>query len=169
MKPVIVFDLDGTLFNTKEQNPKTLLCGGIKAMVMTYNALDYLMNDPPSKETFVHGELRSEKPVDIFFLSARSEVHREVTIQNLANLLRDSPASINRRLILGGDGHPDIIYHADEMNAYGGVDVYEAKKECIRLLRLKGYTPMMVFEDDEVAIKAYKDHNPEILILKIIE
>lgn len=152
LKPVIVFDIDETLLDNRTQDPNTLISKGIPQIVMLYNAVDYLINDPPNESPFVFGGMKT-KPVDIFFLSARNEGHREVTIQNLSELLREAPSAINKRLILGSERLSD--------------SVYSAKVNCIRKLEEKGYTPCIVFEDSDVAIQAYKDHNPDIVTLKV--
>lgn len=151
LKPVIVFDLDGTLLGS--QNPDTLECKGIAEMMFVYNAIDYMVNDPPEgDEAFIFGGMRP-RPVDIFFLTARQESDREVTVQNLSKLFRDAPSSINKRLIFGNYlEHPSI---------------YDAKTECIKKLEAKGYTPVLVFEDDRDAMDAYLHHNPDILVLMV--
>lgn len=149
-KPVVVFDLDDTLFDTNNQDIETLLCQGIPEVVMMYNAIDYLINDPPSSSSFVFGGM-SPCPVDIFFLTARNEEFRELTIKNLASLLRESPASINRRLVMGG-AEPTV---------------YRAKKECIKLLEKKGYYPVLVIDDNPTAIEAFKDSYPGIVTLQV--
>ena len=152
LKPVVVFDIDETLLDNRTQNPDTLISGGIPPMVFIYNSVDYMLNDPPSDSPFNFGNMK-EKPVDIFFLSARGEGHREVTVQNLSSLLREAPSAINKKLILGFEKISD--------------NVYTCKQNCIRKLEEKGYTPVIVFDDSDVAISAYKDHNPGILTLKV--
>lgn len=152
LKPVVVFDIDETLLDNRTQDPNTLISKGIPQIVMLYNAVDYLINDPPSESPFIFGGM-NPKPVDIFFLSARNEGHREVTVQNLSELLREAPSAINKRLILGTERLSDTVY--------------SSKVNCIRKLEERGYTPCIVFEDSDEAIKAYKDHNPNIVTLKV--
>jgi predicted secreted acid phosphatase len=152
LKPVIVFDIDETLLDNRTQDPNTLISKGIPPMVLLYNAVDNLINDPPSNSPFVFGDME-ERPVDIFFLSARNEGHREVTIQNLSELLRESPTSISKRLILGTERLSDTVA--------------TSKKRCIEKLEAKGFTPCIVFEDSDEAIAVYKEHNSSILTLKV--
>lgn len=147
LKPVIVFDIDDTLLDADTINveDERYQCEPIEVGVMLYNSLDYLINDPPS------GTSNYKGPKEIYFLSARNEKFRELTVRNLAEVLQESPSSINRRLILGGSKFT----------------TWDAKKECIRQLEERGCTPYMVIDDDESAILAYKDHNPSIVTLTI--
>lgn len=151
----IVFDIDGTLLKAPQPwDPKKL--DDVKPLptgVMLYDALDYLISDPPSY--ILEKGINLLYPKKIFFLTARGEKLRPVTCKTLAKALDESEASISRRLIMRPEewaGEPQYFCQR------------YVKERLIKehLIGKHKHYPHMVFDDRVSALEAYELFTPNL-------
>lgn len=151
----IVFDIDGTLLEPINPWDEAKL-GSLRPIhpsVMLYNALDYLINDPPNYILEKGGHLGF--PKKIFFITARGESLRFVTCKTLAKYLDESEASISRRLIM----RPDDWAGSPQFWCQRYVKERLVMEE---LIGKHKYWPYMVFDDRTAALEAYELFTPHL-------
>jgi hypothetical protein len=162
LKPCIVFDLDDTLFETanidwhspkEECFEKLSKASIIPIAAFTYQAMDYMVNDPPSWVEEGMGW-----PKDIVFSTARPEIFREVTIESLMSLTGECETYLNRRLFMRPHNSDTDLTH-DLITT-----PYQAKAYNLMQIREKGYNPVLALDNCCEAVRAYLDGGvPNIL------
>lgn len=153
LKPAVVFDLDDTLFETPDINWGAPGKGWEEALqnakpipesVFLYNAIDFMVNDPPE-----WADIDPKWPREIFFCTARPEFYREETIYSLMELTQDSGSSISKRLIMRPHNNDSDLSHVDINTSF------EAKKHAYEQVEKKGFKPVLVFDNSEESVIAY--------------
>lgn len=158
LKPCVVFDIDETLVITPptSRSHDVMAAKPISPMVFLYQAIDFMINDPPQWLSEERQRKHKDWPQDIFFITSRSEELREDTIHSLCNLTYDTYSSINKRLLM----------RPEYMNCAKKDGPFEVKSFLCKKLKERGYEPTLIFDDSLQALKAFKKNFPNAFLLR---